>query len=58
MPYYRVIKLDGLGRQKCCIFDGSGPGRGAVRDVVALEKMEQLNFAPGHAGELNGPALS
>lgn len=24
-------------------------GGGAVRDVVALEKMQQMNFAPGHA---------
>ena len=32
--------------------DGSGLGGGAVRDVVALEKMQQMNFAPGHADEL------
>lgn len=24
-------------------------GGGTVRDVVALEKMQQMNFAPGHA---------
>lgn len=42
--------------QKCCFCDGSGPGRGSVRDVVALEKMQQMNFAPGHADGLNGPA--